>query len=80
MRNSVSSNLAPDDPNSVDPGFDPITLVNKKKFFFVAKNFWAILGYFWGADSKNDISFTELALVLEIMDTPQIMYPDNAVV
>ena len=38
----------------------------KKIFFSGASNIRPILGYIWGADSENNISFFASALVFEI--------------
>ena len=48
----------------------PITLVNTQ---FGASNIQTVLGYIWGADSKNDIGFFASALVFELRHTPIIL-------
>ena len=47
-----------------------ITLVNTQ---FGASNIRTVLGYIWGADSKNDIGFFASALVFELRHTPIIL-------
>ena len=47
-----------------------ITLVNTQ---FGASNIQTVLGYIWGADSKNDIGFFASALVFELRHTPIIL-------
>ena len=47
-----------------------ITLVNTQ---FGASSIKTVLGYIWGADSKNDIGFFASALVFELRHTPIIL-------
>ena len=47
-----------------------ITLVNTQ---FGASSIKTVLGYIWGADSKNDIDFFASALVFELRHTPIIL-------
>ena len=49
---------------------DLITLVNTQ---FGASSLKTVLGYIWGADSKNDIGFFASALVFELRHTPIIL-------
>ena len=55
----------------INPFLVPITLVNTQ---FGASNIITVLGYIWGADSKNDIVFFfASALVFELRHTPIIL-------